>query len=104
MPYPGREYNIKHPHDASVQTLRGHFVATTLIRAYWSPAHTTGQRYIYSASADAAVYIYGAKAAFGLDIFLIRPGFFLMLFLHDPFTKQGRVSTLSTQTAWQEAC
>lgn len=59
MPYPGREFDIRHPSDVSVQTLRGHFVATTLIRAYWSPSFTTGQRYVYSASADAAIYVYG---------------------------------------------
>ena len=60
MAYPGRDFNIRHPHDSSVQTLRGHYVATTLIRAYWSPLHTTGQHYVYSASADGAIYIYGA--------------------------------------------
>ena len=59
MPYPGRELDIKHPHDVSVQTLRGHFVSTTLIRAYWSPMHSTGQRFVYSASADGAIYVYG---------------------------------------------
>ncbi len=63
MPYPGREFDIRHPSDVSVQTLRGHFVATTLIRAYWSPSFTTGQRYVYSASADAAIYIYGRLLA-----------------------------------------
>jgi WD repeat-containing protein 23 len=29
-------------------TYRGHAVLQTLIRAYFSPARTTGQRYIYS--------------------------------------------------------
>ena len=57
--FPGRGYDIRHPNDNSVQTLRGHHVATTLIRAYWSPMHTTGQRFVYSGSADGSVYIYG---------------------------------------------
>lgn len=56
--FPGRGFDIRHPNDSSVQTLRGHYVATTLIRAYWSPMHTTGQRYVYTGSADGAVYIY----------------------------------------------
>lgn len=38
---------------------RGHEVLQTLIRAYFSPAPTTGQRYIYSGSADGAVYVWG---------------------------------------------
>lgn len=38
---------------------RGHEVAQTLIRAYFSPAATTGQRYIYSGSADGAVCVWG---------------------------------------------
>ena len=59
MDYPARNYNVRHPNDCSVQTFRGHYVATTLIRAYFSPLHTTGQRYVYSASADGCVYIYG---------------------------------------------
>ena len=59
MSYPLRDVDVRDPNDCSVQTLRGHHVATTLIRAYWSPMHTTGQRYVYSASADGAVYIYG---------------------------------------------
>lgn len=40
-------------------TYRGHKVLTTLIRAYFSPLHTTAQRFIYTGSADGAVYIYG---------------------------------------------
>jgi hypothetical protein len=34
-------------------------VLQTLIRAYFSPLATTGQRYIYSGSADGSVYIWG---------------------------------------------
>ena len=33
-------------------------VLQTLIRAYFSPAHTTGQRFVYSGSHDGAVYVY----------------------------------------------
>ena len=50
---------VKHPHDCSIQTLRGHTVSTTLIRAHWSPMHTTGQRFVYTGSSDGHVYIYG---------------------------------------------
>jgi len=48
----------QHPHDKSLMTYRGHAVYQTLIRAYFSPAHSTGQKYIYSGSHDGAVYIY----------------------------------------------
>jgi WD repeat-containing protein 23 len=37
-------------------TYRGHAVLETLIRAYFSPAHSTGQRFIYSGSQDGTVY------------------------------------------------
>lgn len=42
------EYELKHPYDQSVMTYRGHSVTQTLIRAYFSPQHSTGQRYIYA--------------------------------------------------------
>lgn len=57
--YPGRNVNVRHPNDASIQTLRGHSVMGTLIRAYWSPMHTTGQRFVYTGSADGRVHIFG---------------------------------------------
>eukprot|EP00002_Diphylleia_rotans_P008059 TRINITY_DN1776_c0_g1_i2.p1 TRINITY_DN1776_c0_g1~~TRINITY_DN1776_c0_g1_i2.p1 ORF type:complete len:506 (-),score=102.65 TRINITY_DN1776_c0_g1_i2:228-1745(-) len=44
--------------DLSVKSFSGHRVSQTLIRAYFSPVHTTGQRYIYSGSADGYVYVY----------------------------------------------
>ena len=50
---------VPHPHDISVQTFRGHTVLQTLIRAYFSPAHSTGQRFVYTGSADGTVRIYG---------------------------------------------
>lgn len=46
----GWHETYKHPHDCSIMTYRGHEVLNTLIRAYFSPAATTGQRYIYSGS------------------------------------------------------
>ena len=55
MRYPGSGWNMAHPDDASIQTYKGHLVDQTLIRAYFSPAATTGQRYIYSGSSDGHV-------------------------------------------------
>lgn len=46
--------------DDSLLTLRGHQITRTLIRCYFSPLHSTGQKYIYTGSADGAVYIYDA--------------------------------------------
>lgn len=57
--YPARNHLIKHPQDNSLMTYRGHKVLTTLIRAYFSPMHTTAQRFIYAGSANGSVYIYG---------------------------------------------
>lgn len=50
----------KHPHDRSIMTYRGHRVLSTLIRCYFSPPATTGQRFVYSASQDGIVYVYDA--------------------------------------------
>ncbi|UJR15739.1 hypothetical protein I4U23_002674 [Adineta vaga] len=44
--------------DPSVFTYRGHSVSYTLIRSYFSPAFTTGQKYIITGSSDGCVYIY----------------------------------------------
>lgn len=41
-----------------VNSYQGHIVARTLIRARFSPLHSTGQRYIYSGSADGKIYVY----------------------------------------------
>jgi len=58
--YPGEGFAIKHPYDLSVMTYRGHSVLKTLIRAYFSPAFTTGQRYIYTGSRTGSVHVYDA--------------------------------------------
>eukprot|EP00741_Cyanophora_paradoxa_P017851 tig00021035_g17240.t1 len=58
MQYPGVGRTVVHPNDISLQTFKGHSVLQTLIRAYFSPAHTTGQRFIVSGSYDGQVYIY----------------------------------------------
>ena len=41
--------------DPSLMTYRGHSVFQTLIRCHFSPAHTTGQKYIYSGCASGAI-------------------------------------------------
>ncbi|KAL3505809.1 hypothetical protein ACH5RR_031191 [Cinchona calisaya] len=67
MEYPQRARNLKHPDDLSLTTYKGHTVLRTLIRCYFSPAHSTGQKYIYTGSTDSFVYIYdlvsGARVA-----------------------------------------
>ncbi|GAA5953327.1 hypothetical protein JCM3765_005005 [Sporobolomyces pararoseus] len=50
--------HFKHPNDSSVMTYRGHSVVSTLIRCHWSPIVTTGQRYLYTGSADGKIHIY----------------------------------------------
>ncbi|XP_017223657.1 LEC14B homolog isoform X1 [Daucus carota subsp. sativus] len=67
MEYPVRLRNSRHPNDISLATYKGHSVLRTLIRCYFSPAYSTGQKYIYTGSADDSVYIYdlltGAQVA-----------------------------------------
>jgi len=48
----------KHPADCSVKEFKGHSILNTLIRCDFSPAETTGQRYVYSGSAAGSVFIY----------------------------------------------
>lgn len=50
----------KLPGDFSLMTYRGHSVLHTLIRCYFSPVHTTGQRFIYSGCSTGSVVIYDA--------------------------------------------
>uniref|UniRef100_A0A1B6EKW7 Uncharacterized protein n=1 Tax=Cuerna arida TaxID=1464854 RepID=A0A1B6EKW7_9HEMI len=44
--------------DTSVMTYRGHSVLQTLIRCHFSPAQTTGQRFIYTGCASGRVVVY----------------------------------------------
>eukprot|EP00163_Fabomonas_tropica_P027962 TRINITY_DN5547_c0_g1_i2.p1 TRINITY_DN5547_c0_g1~~TRINITY_DN5547_c0_g1_i2.p1 ORF type:complete len:316 (-),score=25.49 TRINITY_DN5547_c0_g1_i2:105-1052(-) len=44
--------------DCSLMTYRGHSVVQTLIRARFSPMHTTGQRYIYTGGGDGRSVIF----------------------------------------------
>ncbi|OMO53754.1 hypothetical protein CCACVL1_28373 [Corchorus capsularis] len=67
MEYPNDAKALKHPQDQSLATYRGHSVLHTLIRCYFSPSYSTGQKYIYTGSAEGSVYIYdlvsGAQVA-----------------------------------------
>ncbi|XP_042491429.1 LEC14B protein [Macadamia integrifolia] len=67
MDYPDQARDLRHPGDQSLATFRGHSVLRTLIRCYFSPAYSTGQKYIYTGSNDHCVYIYdlvsGAQVA-----------------------------------------
>ncbi|PIA39394.1 hypothetical protein AQUCO_02600093v1 [Aquilegia coerulea] len=58
MEYPTEARKLKHPCDQSLATYKGHSVLRTLIRCYFSPAYSTGQKYIYTGSNDGCVYIY----------------------------------------------
>ncbi|KAK1351797.1 Ddb1- and cul4-associated factor [Heracleum sosnowskyi] len=59
--------NSRHPNDISLATYKGHEVFGAPIRCYFSPEKSTGQKYIYTGSADGSVYIYdllsGAQVA-----------------------------------------
>ena len=55
MRFPAEGWDLRGPDDVSVQTYRGHVVDQTLIRTYFSPRETTGQRYLYSGSSDGRV-------------------------------------------------
>ncbi|KAG0250186.1 hypothetical protein BG011_008590 [Mortierella polycephala] len=50
--------SFKVPGDCSVMAFQGHKVLKTLIRCHFSPVHSTGQRYLYTGSADGKVAIY----------------------------------------------
>ncbi|CAF0934816.1 unnamed protein product [Adineta steineri] len=56
--YGPRPQRFDLPGDPSVRTYRGHSVGYTLIRCYFSPAFTTGQRYIITGSSDGCIHIY----------------------------------------------
>ncbi|KAL0459595.1 UNVERIFIED_CONTAM: LEC14B protein [Sesamum latifolium] len=67
MDHPPQARDLKHPYDQSVATYKGHSVLRTLIRCYFSPEYSTGQKYIYTGSHDSCIYIYdlvsGAQVA-----------------------------------------
>ena len=56
--YPYSSVAVSRETDASLMAIRGHDVASTLIRCHWSPLETTGGRYVYSGSACGAVFIF----------------------------------------------
>ncbi|XP_057534024.1 LEC14B protein [Amaranthus tricolor] len=58
MDYPQQARNMRHPSDQSVATYKGHSVLRTLIRCYFSPELSSGQKYIYTGSNDGSVFIY----------------------------------------------
>ncbi|XP_011011461.1 PREDICTED: LEC14B homolog [Populus euphratica] len=58
MECPPHAKTLKHPRDQSLITYRGHSILRTLIRCYFSPEYSTGQKYIYTGSSDCSVYIY----------------------------------------------
>eukprot|EP00741_Cyanophora_paradoxa_P010609 tig00020537_g10253.t1 len=43
---------------ANTATLRGHTVRDTLVRAYFSPAASTGRRYVYTGSSCGSVFVF----------------------------------------------
>lgn len=58
MHYPGTGLDIRHPHDSSVFTYRGHSVLQTLIRCRFAPECQTGGRLLYSASQRGGVHVF----------------------------------------------
>ncbi|RLN65126.1 hypothetical protein BBP00_00003026 [Phytophthora kernoviae] len=71
--YPGRNKRpVEHPDDTSVMTYRGHMVIETLIRCYFSPLHSTAQKYIYTGSADGRVYVYDSITGDLVEIFAMK--------------------------------
>jgi len=58
--YPMEGYTKRLAADTSLLTFRGHHVLATLIRCYFSPIFTTGQRFIYTGDYNGQVYVYDA--------------------------------------------
>ena len=42
-------------------TYRGHSVLRTLIRCYFSPIHSTSQKFVYTGSSDEHIYVYSLE-------------------------------------------
>ena len=81
-------------------TFKGHHVSQTLIRCRFSPAHSTGQRYIYTGCASGAVFSKHQNALISMSIFSGRSVklIFLSLFfpVYDVLTGEI-VKTLNNQ-------
>jgi len=56
--HPKNVNKLRSTNDYSIMTYSGHKVLQTLIRCYFSPSFTTGQKYIYSGSQDGIVYLW----------------------------------------------
>ncbi len=69
--YPLENYTKRLAEDSSLLTFRGHSVLSTLIRCYFSPSFTTGQRFIVTGSADGRVYIYDSVT--GKQVKILNP-------------------------------
>ena len=70
--YPLQNYTKKLAIDSSLMTFRGHKVVSTLIRCYFSPMESTGQRYVYTGSGDGTVVVYDTYT--GKLAARLRPG------------------------------
>ena len=71
--YPMRNYTKRLAADSSIKTYRGHEVLQTLIRCYYSPEFSTGQRFIYTGSADGSIYIFDALT--GKTVSVLQPDY-----------------------------
>ncbi|EPS65052.1 hypothetical protein M569_09724, partial [Genlisea aurea] len=58
MEFPVLARSLRLAEDLSLATYRGHSVLRTLIRCYFSPEYSTGQKYLYTGSTDGSVFIY----------------------------------------------
>ncbi|KAF9404598.1 hypothetical protein BGZ76_006897, partial [Entomortierella beljakovae] len=82
-----KSYKVKG--DCSVMTFQGHKVLRTLIRCHFSPVSSTGQRYLYTGSADGMIAIYR------LDGTLVRK-----LDTSAPFADGGRSRYTARDVSW----
>ena len=71
--YPMRNYTKRLAADSSIKTFRGHEVLQTLIRCYYSPEFSTGQRFIYTGSACGSIYIFDALT--GKTVNVLQPDY-----------------------------
>ncbi|KAI8903150.1 WD40-repeat-containing domain protein [Gorgonomyces haynaldii] len=94
MQYPRRTAR-KHPADASVRTFSGHSVLKTLIRCYFSPQHSTGQRYAYTGCAQGRVHVFDLES----DDYTIIDTAHLS---NRPITNQDNLDEWETETEEEE--